>query len=153
MPGSHQSTLSNGGQSVSQLVSEWVSDKHSQWSDSGPIKSRSLLEISITAPIWVSICVQSGRTSLIESADLQKASFNNRALRLRLTKGIFNKAHGFPSFCLEIAVLGHYSCLTVKKNSHACCILSTEREFYTCGAKYYCSSAHVDRNRQNNCWD
>ena len=49
------------------------------------------------------------------SADLQKASFNNRALRLRLTKGIFNKALGFPSFCLEIAVLGHYSCVTVKK--------------------------------------
>ena len=49
------------------------------------------------------------------SADLQKASFNNRALRLRLTKGIFNKALGFPSFCLEIAVLGHYSCLTVNK--------------------------------------
>ena len=35
MPGSHQSSLR---QSVSQWVSsEWVSDKHSQWSDSGLI--------------------------------------------------------------------------------------------------------------------
>ena len=35
MPGSHQSSLLNGSQWVSQLVS----DKHSQWSDSGPIKT------------------------------------------------------------------------------------------------------------------
>ena len=54
-------------------------------------------------------------TSLTGSTDLQKASFNNRARRLRLTKGIFNKAHRSLSFCLEIAVLGHYSCLTVNK--------------------------------------
>ena len=36
MPGSHKSSLLNR----SQWVSEWVSDKHSQWSDSGPIKMR-----------------------------------------------------------------------------------------------------------------
>ena len=34
MPGSHQSSLLNG----SQWVIKGVSDKHSQWSDSGPIK-------------------------------------------------------------------------------------------------------------------
>ena len=28
---------------VSEWVSEWVSDKHSQWSDSGPIKTQSLM--------------------------------------------------------------------------------------------------------------
>ena len=37
MPGSHQSSLLNGSQIVSELVSQWVGDKHNQWSDSGPI--------------------------------------------------------------------------------------------------------------------
>ena len=37
-PGSHQSSLLNGSESVSESVSEWVSDKGKQWSDSGPIK-------------------------------------------------------------------------------------------------------------------
>ena len=32
-------------QSVSQWVSEWVSDKHNQWSDSGPIKTRKIVLI------------------------------------------------------------------------------------------------------------
>ena len=36
--GPHQSSLLNGSQWVSQWVSEWDSDKHSQWSDSGPMK-------------------------------------------------------------------------------------------------------------------
>ena len=40
-PGSHQSSLLNG----SQLVSQSVTDKGKQWSDSGPIKRYSLLKI------------------------------------------------------------------------------------------------------------
>ena len=38
MPESHQSSLLNGSEWVSQWVSESVSNKHCQWSDSGPIK-------------------------------------------------------------------------------------------------------------------
>ena len=38
MPGSHQPSLLNGSEWVSEWVREWVSDKHSQWSDSGPIR-------------------------------------------------------------------------------------------------------------------
>ena len=34
-------------ESVSQWVSEWVTDKHSQWSDSGPIKIDVILEADI----------------------------------------------------------------------------------------------------------
>ena len=37
-PGLHQSSLLNRSEWVSQLVSEWVTDKHCQWSDSSPIK-------------------------------------------------------------------------------------------------------------------
>ena len=37
MPGSHQWSLLNGSEWVSELVSQSVTDKHSQWSDSGPI--------------------------------------------------------------------------------------------------------------------
>ena len=39
MPDSNKSSLLNRSESVSQWVSEWVTDKHCQWSDSGPIKS------------------------------------------------------------------------------------------------------------------
>ena len=35
---SSKSSLLNGSELGSESVSEWVSDKHSQWSDSGPIK-------------------------------------------------------------------------------------------------------------------
>ena len=38
MPGSHQSSLLSVTDLVSESVSEWVTDKHCQWSDSGPIK-------------------------------------------------------------------------------------------------------------------
>ena len=37
MPGSHHSSLLND----SEWVSHWVTDKHCQWSDSGPIKMKS----------------------------------------------------------------------------------------------------------------
>ena len=35
---SQASSLLNSSESVSESVSQWVSDKHNQWSDSGPIK-------------------------------------------------------------------------------------------------------------------
>ena len=35
---SHQSSPLNRSESVSESVSQWVTDKHCQWSDSGPIK-------------------------------------------------------------------------------------------------------------------
>ena len=38
MPELHQSSLLNGSEWVSESLSESVTDKHSQWSDSGPIK-------------------------------------------------------------------------------------------------------------------
>ena len=37
-PGSHQSSLLNR----TELVREWVTDKHCQWSDSGPIKTNQI---------------------------------------------------------------------------------------------------------------
>ena len=36
---SQASSLLNSSESVSESVSEWVTDKHNQWLDSGPIKN------------------------------------------------------------------------------------------------------------------
>ena len=49
MPGSHQSSLPNGSESVSQ----WVTDKHSQWSDSGPIKIDYCVDISLNIKMFL----------------------------------------------------------------------------------------------------
>ena len=93
---------------MSQWVREWVSDKHSQWSDSGPIKISSMLMI-LFSHCNVSVCC-----AFFSTWNMYLNSNPKSTLLLRRTKNIWRQGHS----CWESGDTGSQHTSRNKEDTH-----------------------------------